>query len=232
VADQCDGIGSVSTINASLDYLYERSGTGGGATIHSKFTSSGVKQVTLTRDFANAEAGKAQWNGKMTGSAFQSETMNFPDGGEYTLNSTGAAFTSAQTVLTVDLALCTYRVVTTLIYPIMRTDNSGTTGGVNIEKADQHLGKKNDANSYFGNLPPFQPYTATTNAIGPGDIFVVSGFAQNIESGLGFAEVSYTLSAAGTNNQLQAAASPRPLSLIGAFADASKLLIRPRQKRE
>jgi hypothetical protein len=203
VSDQCDGIASVSTINGSVDYRYEKTGTGLGATIRSNYSSTGLK-ATLTRDFALTEAGVAQWRGKPTGSVVQSETMTYPTGSEYTLNSTGGAFKAADMIVIADLLKCTYRIVTTVIYPIKRTDTDSDNGGINIEQGDGPLHKKNESGSYFGNIPPFMPYPATTDPFTRGNLFVVSGFAQYIESGLGSAEVSYTLTVAGTNEQLLA----------------------------
>jgi len=232
VSDQCDGIGSVSAIDGSVNYDYETTGTGGGAKIHSKFSSAGVK-ATMAREFVNTDEGVAQWRGKATGSAVQSETMTYSTGGEYTLNSTGGAFTAAEMVVIVDLLKCTYRIVTTVVYPIKRTDTDSNNGGVDIEQAYSPLHKKNDAGSYFGNIPPFVPFKATKNPLTTESVFVVSGFAGYIDGDLGSAEVSFTLSVAGTSQQLLALSPSRTrgeLEFIKPCASSSafSLLSSPR----
>jgi hypothetical protein len=208
VSDLCDGVASVSTIRGTLDYTYEKSGDGGGAKINSKFTGSGIS-ATLTRSVSLADEGHAQWRGPVTaGTASQVETKTYPNTDPYRLNDSGA-LDAAEFVVNANLNNCTYKIVATLTYRVTRTDVEGqSTGGVDVEQGDRPLQKKNDAGSYFGNIPSKASYPATSDIFGSGNIFGLSGFAQDLADP-GNAQVSFTLTVTGTSG-----AGDRPLALL------------------
>ena len=214
VSDQCEGIAAVTSITGKLDYRYERDGTLGTAKIHSKFNASNLS-ATLNKAFALTDPGIAQWKGRITGSASQAETKDYPDGPHHTLSA--GAISDAEMVVTVDLNTCKYQVTATVIYPVTRTDQEGGHGGVDIEKKPYPLSPKSGPGSFFADNEVFEPYRAVTDAFAAGDVFVVSGFAAEIEGDLGNAEVTLTLSAAGANDRLLARKAPPPsmFALIG-----------------